>query len=276
LQPTRAEGLGLDPLLFGNLADALGEDVVLVSVMAVNNETGVRQPLDEIGPLVKQCGALFHVDAVQAPGKVAISVDGWQADLLSVAAHKFHGPQGAAALFVRRRTRLEPLLHGGQHERGRRAGSENLAALVGMGVAAARARAALVSGVPQRVALLGEQLIARLLAGVPHTSLNGDLNRRVGGIVNVCFAGVDGEAVLHELDRAGVEVSTGSACSSAEAGPSHVLVAMGLGPEEAHASVRFSLGEDNTEAEVARIGEIAPPVIERLRALAGPRIERSA
>lgn len=258
------------------LADALGDDVVLVSVMAVNNETGVRQPLDEIGPLVKQCGALFHVDAVQAPGKVAISVDGWQADLLSVAAHKFHGPQGAAALFVRRRTRLEPLLHGGQHERGRRAGSENLAALVGMGVAATRARAALVSGVPQRVALLGEQLIARLLAGVPHTSLNGDLNRRVGGIVNVCFAGVDGEAVLHELDRAGVEVSTGSACSSAEAGPSHVLVAMGLGPEEAHASVRFSLGEDNTEAEVARIGEIAPPVIERLRALAGPRIERSA
>ena len=258
------------------LADALGDDVALVSVMAVNNETGVRQPLDEIGPLVKQCGALFHVDAVQAPGKIAISVDGWQADLLSLAAHKFHGPQGAAALFVRRRTRLEPLLHGGQHERGRRAGSENLAALAGMGVAATRARAALVNGVPQRIALLGEQLIARLLAGVPHSSLNGDLNRRVGGIVNVCFAGVDGEAVLHELDRAGIEVSTGSACSSAEAGPSHVLVAMGLGPEDAHASVRFSLGEDNTEADVARIGEIAPTIVERLRALAGPRIERSA
>ncbi len=270
--PVRPNG-ALDP---GELADALGDDVALVSVMAVNNETGVIQPLDEIGPLVKQCGALFHIDAVQAPGKIPLSVDGWQADLVSIAAHKFHGPLGAAALFVRRRTRLEPLVHGGQHERGRRAGTENLPALVGLGVAATRARGALLSGVPQRIAGLGEQLLARLLAGVPHTALNGDLNRRVGGIVNVCFAGVDGEAVLHELDRAGVEVSTGSACSSAAAGPSHVLLAMGLGAEEAHASVRCSLGEDNTEADVARIGELAPAIVERLRALAGPGIERSA
>ena len=132
---------------------------------------------------MKDCGALFHVDAMQAPGKLAIHADGWQADLLSVAAHKFHGPLGAAALFVRRRTRIEPQLHGGQHEHGRRAGTENVAAIVGLGVAAVRAREALVSGVPQRLAALGEQLLAALLARVPNMRLNGDLNRRVGGIL---------------------------------------------------------------------------------------------
>jgi cysteine desulfurase len=271
LVPVRPNG-AVDP---DELTAALGPDVALVSIMAVNNETGVIQPIEELGPLVKDCGALFHVDAMQAPGKVAIQADGWQADLLSVAAHKFHGPLGAAALFVRRRTKLEPQQHGGQHERGRRAGTENVAAIVGMGVAARHAREALVSGVPQRLAGLGEQLLAALLANVPNMRLNGDLNRRVGGILNVCFGGVDGEAVLHELDRAGIQVSTGSACSSAEAGPSHVLLAMGLDAEDAHASVRFSLGEENTEAEVARIGEVMPPVVERLRSLAGPGLERA-
>ena len=271
LVPVRANG-AVDP---DELEAALGPDVALVSVMAVNNETGVIQPLEEIGPLVQECGALFHVDAMQAPGKIAIAVDGWQADLLSIAAHKFHGPLGAAALFVRRRTRLEPQIRGGQHERGLRAGTENVPAIVGMGVAARRAREALAGGEPGRVAELGERLLASLLAGVSHTRLNGDLNRRVGSIVNVCFAGVDGEAVLHELDHAGIEVSTGSACSSAEPGPSHVLLAMGLDPEDAHASVRFSLGEETTEEEVARIGEVTPPVVERLRALAGPGMERA-
>jgi cysteine desulfurase len=167
-------------------------------------------------------------------------------------------------------------VHGGHHERGRRAGTENVAAIVGMGVAATRARAALEAGVPARIEALGEALLARLLAGVPDTRLNGDLQERVGGIVNICFAGVDGEAVLHELDRVGIEVSTGSACSSASEGPSHVLTAMGLSPEDAHASVRFSLGEENTEEDVARIGDATPPIVARLRALAGPGIERSA
>jgi cysteine desulfurase len=168
------------------------------------------------------------------------------------------------------------MVHGGRHERGRRAGTENLAAIVGMGVAALRARANLASGVPQRVAALGEKLVALLLSRVANTTLNGDLNRRAGGVVNVCFAGVDGEAVLHELDRQGVQVSTGSACSSGEPGPSHVLTAMGLRPEDAHASVRFSLGDDNEEAEIDRIGELVPPIVERLRALGGPGMERTA
>lgn len=270
--PVQANGQ-VDP---DELSAALGPDVALVSVMAVNNETGVIHPVEELGQRAKLAGALFHVDAVQAVGKIPVAVDGWHADLLSLAAHKFHGPPGAAALFVRRRVKLVPQVHGGHQERGRRAGTENVAAIVGLGVAAARARAALAGGVPHRIGALGEKLLAGLLVAVPDTRLNGDLNQRVGGIVNTCFAGVDGEAVLHELDRAGVEVSTGSACSAADPGPSHVLTAMGIRPEDAHASVRFSIGEDTTEDDVDYICKVTPPIVGRLRALGGPAVERSA
>lgn len=258
------------------LRDALAEDVALVSVMAVNNETGAIQPVEDIGPFVQQAGALFHVDAVQAAGKRPVAVDACQADLLTIAGHKLHGPLGAAALFVRRRTRLVPLVHGGRQERGRRAGTENLAAIVGLGAAAARARGLLAAGAPHATEALGERLLAELLLRVPDTRLNGDLNQRVGSIVNLCFLGVDGEAVLHELDAAGVSVSTGSACSSGEPGPSHVLTAMGLRPEDAHASVRFSLGTDTRESDIDYIAEVTPPIVERLRGLSGRAIEMSA
>lgn len=270
--PVRANGQ-VDP---EELADVLGPDVALVSVMAVNNETGVIQPVEELGLRAKQAGALFHVDAVQAAGKLPIAVDAWQADLLTIAGHKFHGPAGAAALFVRRRVKLVPQVHGGHQERDRRAGTENVAAIAGFGAAAVRARQSLADGAPARVAALGEKLLAGLLLGLPDTRLNGDLNQRVGGTLNVCFAGVDGEAVLHELDRAGVDVSTGSACSAATPGPSHVLVAMGLGAEDAHASVRFSIGEDTTDDDIDHIGKVTPPIVERLRALAGPAAQKSA
>ena len=270
--PVQANGR-LDP---DELGETLGDDVALVSVMALNNETGVTQPLEDIGARVKACGALFHVDAVQAPGKLALHVDGWNADLVSIAAHKFGGVPGAAALFVRRRTRLVPLVHGGRQERGRRAGTENLPAIVAMGVAAVQARTALATGEPERIADLGERLLAALLMRIADTRLNGDLNQRAGGIVNVCFAGVDGEALLHELDRAGVIVSTGSACSSGETGPSHVLTAMGLTAEDAHASVRFSLGRESTAEDVEYIAEVTPPIVERLRALSGPALGKSA
>ncbi|MFN8588765.1 MAG: cysteine desulfurase family protein [Candidatus Eisenbacteria bacterium] len=270
--PVRGNGQ-VDPDEF---AAALGDDVAVASVMAVNNETGVMQPLEDIGARVAACGALFHVDAVQAPGKLALHVDGWNAHLVSIAAHKFGGVTGAAALFVRRRTRLVPLVHGGRQERGRRAGTENVGAIAAMGVAAVRARTALATGEPQRLGALGERLLAELLMRVPDTRLNGDLNQRAGAIINVCFAGVDGEALLHELDKAGITVSTGSACSSGEAGPSHVLTAMGLTSEDAHASVRFSLGEENGDDCVAYIAETTPPIVERLRALAGPALGRSA
>jgi cysteine desulfurase len=190
-------------------------------------------------------------------------------DLLSLAGHKFHGPPGAAALYVKRRTRLAPLVHGGHQERSRRAGTENLAAIVGLGVAAERAARWLGSEGPARLAALGLRLQRGLVARVPRTVLNGDAARRLAAIVNVRFEGVDGEAVLHELDRLGITVSTGSACSAATPGPSHVLMALSLRPEDAHASVRFSLGEGTTAEEVDYVLATAPPVVERLRALAG-------
>ncbi|HYM82243.1 MAG TPA: cysteine desulfurase family protein [Candidatus Limnocylindria bacterium] len=249
------------------IADVLGPDVALVSVMLVNNETGARQPVAEIAALARASGARMHSDAIQAVGKLPVDVHALDVDLLSLAGHKFHGPLGAAALYVRRRTRLMPLVHGGHQERSRRAGTENLPALVGLGMAAERARARLAGDAP-RISALGDRLLDGLLAGVRGARLNGDREQRVRSIVNVCFPGVDGEAVLHELDLAGVTVSTGSACSAASPGPSHVLLAMGLRPEDAHASVRFSLGEGNDESDVARILEVTPPIVERLRALA--------
>lgn len=270
--PVQANGM-VDP---DDLSEALGPDVALVSIMAVNNETGVINPVADLGLRAKQAGALFHVDAVQAAGKIPIAVDAWQADLLTIAGHKFHGPVGAAALFVRRRVKLVSQIHGGHQERGRRAGTENVAAIAGLGVAAIRARVALSGGVPHRVGELGEKLLAGLLMGVPDTRLNGDLNQRVGGILNLCFKGVDGEAVLHELDLAGVDVSTGSACSAADPGPSHVLTAMSIPPEDAHASVRFSIGEGTTSEDIDAICKVTPPIVERLRALAGPAVEHSA
>ncbi len=248
------------------LEAALGPDVALVSVMLANNETGVVQPVAEIAALAHAVGARMHADAVQAVGKIAVDVKALGVDLLSLAGHKFYGPPGAAALYVRRRTRLVPLVHGGHQERSRRAGTEDLAALVGLGAAAERASSRVAAEGP-RVGRLCERLLAGILERVPGARLNGE--RRVPGILNLRFPGVDGEAVLHELDLAGITVSTGSACSAASPGPSHVLLAMGLSPEEAHASVRFSLGESNDPPDIERILQVLPPILERLRALAG-------
>jgi cysteine desulfurase len=250
------------------LRAVLGPDVALVSVMAVNNETGVIQPVETLAAMARECGARFHCDAVQAAGKLGLDAAGGDLDLLSLAGHKFGGPPGAGALWVRRRLRLLPLVHGGHQERSRRAGTENLPAIVGLGAAAERAARRLESGEATEPARLGERLREGLLRAVPGTTLNGDAPR-LESIVNLCFHGVDGEAVLHELDREGVTVSTGSACSAASPGPSHVLIAMGRSPEDAHASVRFSLGEGNDAADVERILNVTPPVVARLRALAG-------
>lgn len=261
--PVGPEGV-LDP---ARVASALGPDVAVVSVMRVNNEIGTLQPVAEIARLVKDAGALMHCDAVQAVGKIPVDVTSLGVDLLTLAGHKLHGPPGAAALYVRRRVRLAPLVHGGHQERSRRAGTENLPAIVGLGVAAARAARHLTGPGPGRIASLGDRLLDGLLARVPGARLNGDRERRLAGIANVRFAGVDGEAVLHELDLAGITVSTGSACSAASPGPSHVLTALGLRPEDAHASVRFSLGEGIDETDVDRIITTTAAVVERLRAL---------
>jgi cysteine desulfurase len=258
------------------IAGALGPDVALVSVMWVNNEVGTIQPVAEIASLAHAAGAAMHCDAVQAAGKIAVSAGESGVDLLSLAGHKFHGPLGAAALYVRRRTRLVPLVHGGHQERSRRAGTENLAAIVGLGVAAERASRRLESAGGERLAALGERLVSGLLARVGGASLNGDRTRRLPWLANLRFAGVDGEAVLHELDRHGVTVSTGSACSAATPGPSHVLIAMGQSPEQAHASVRFSLGEGTEAADVDHVLDVTPGIVERLRALATQPAQRSA
>jgi cysteine desulfurase len=257
------------------LRAAMGEDVALVSVMWVNNEVGTIQPVAEIARIAHDAGARFHCDAVQAVGKLPVDVDREGVDLLSLAGHKVHGPLGAAALYVRRRTRLVPLVHGGHQERSRRAGTENLAAVVGLGAAAERAASAL-GAARERLNGLGERLRRGLTERIPGTTLNGHPTARVPSIVNLCFAGVDGEAVLHELDREGITVSTGSACSAASPGPSHVLVAMGRSPEQAHGSVRFSLGEGNHEADVDRILDVTPDVVGRLRSLDAPAMRKGA
>jgi cysteine desulfurase len=261
--------VGSDGVLdVARLEAALGPDVALVSVMLANNETGVLQPVAEIAAAVRACGARFHTDAVQAAGKLPVDVGTLGVDLLTLAGHKFHGPPGAAALYVRRRTRLVPLVHGGHQERGRRAGTENLAAVVGLGVAAELAADGVRRGVPRTWAAAGEELLDGL-ERLPGTRLHGHRTQRLGSIVNVGFASVDGEAVLHELDLEGITVSTGSACSAASPGPSHVLLAMGLSAPKAHTSVRFSLGAGNDVNDVARILDTVPPILARLRALGG-------
>lgn len=271
LVPVGRDGV-LDPT---RVLRALGPDVALVSVMLVNNEIGTVQPVAEIARHARESGALLHCDAIQAVGKIPVDVTALGVDLLALAGHKFHGPLGAAALYVRRRVRLAPQTHGGHQERTRRAGTENLPAIVGLGVAAERARRALDDQVPRRIGALGDRLLDGLVARVPGAHLNGDRERRVPGLVNVRFDGVDGEAVLHELDLAGITVSTGSACSAATPGPSHVLLALGLRPEDAHASVRFSLGEGHDDADVDRIITTTAAVVERLRAL-GRRVPDAA
>lgn len=270
--PVGPDGV-LDP---ARLEETLGPDVALVSVMWVNNEIGTVQPVARVAEIAHRAGARVHCDAVQAVGKLPVSVAEAGVDLLSLAGHKFHGPPGAGALYVRRRTRILPLVHGGHQERSRRAGTENLAAIVGLGVAAERAARGLESEGPARVAALGERLRRGLAQAISGTRLNGDPARRLASIVNLRFEGVDGEAVLHELDRLGITVSTGSACSAATPGPSHVLMSLGLRPEDAHASVRFSLGEGSTDADVDAMLAGVPPVVERLRALAGESEARTA
>jgi cysteine desulfurase len=268
--PVEPDGV-TDP---ARLEAAMGADVALVSLMTVNNEVGTRQPVETAARIAHAAGALFHTDAVQAAGKIPLDVRELGADLASLAGHKFHGPPGTGALFVRRRTRVVPVIHGGHQERGRRAGTENLPALVGLGVAARLAREHL--GARAGIDSLGERLAEGLVRGVPGCSVNGDRARAVPSIVNVRFEGVDGEAVLHELDREGIVVSTGSACSAAAPGPSHVLTAMGLPAEDAHASVRFSLGEPLSPADVDRILSVVPAVVERLRALKAAPVRRGA
>jgi cysteine desulfurase len=246
--------------------EAITADTALVSVMHANNEIGTIQPVAEIARAAHEHGALVHTDAVQTCGKIPVDVNALGVDLLSLAGHKFYGPKGTGALWIRRGVRLLPYLTGGRQERNRRAGTENVPALVGLGVAASLARQKMAhEGV--RLAALRDRLEAGLLAAVPGAARNGASDPRVPNTTNISFERVESESVLIGLDLAGIAVSSGSACSSGTLEPSHVLKAMGLPHLRTLGSIRFSLGTSNTEAEIDRVIEVLPPLIEKLRSL---------
>ena len=248
------------------LRTAVADDTSIVSVMHANNEIGTIQPIAELSAIARERGALMHTDAVQSAGKIPVDVRALGVDLLSLSAHKFNGPKGAGALWIKRGTRLQPILTGGKHERNRRAGTENVPAIVGMGVAA-RLAIAKVSGEAMRVSALRDRLEEGILRAVPGTAVNGAREARVPNTTNISFDRVEAESLLIALDLEGVAVSTGSACSSGTLEPSHVLRAMGLPAHRTQNSLRFSLGMFSTEEEVDRVIEILPRLVEKLRGL---------
>ena len=246
--------------------EALRPNTKLVSVIMANNETGVLQPVAEIASIAHQANALFHTDAVQAAAKVPISVEEIGCDLLTLAAHKMNGPQGVGALYVRRGTLLQSRQLGGRHERGRRAGTENLAGIVGFGRAAELAIEWFDNGGVKQMSALRDRLEQGICRTVPGASVNGGLAARTPNTTNISFPGVEGEGFVIAMDLLGVAVSTGAACSSGATEPSHVLVAMGL-TEQARGSIRFSLGKQNTAEEVDFVLEMVPGVVHKLREL---------
>ena len=261
LLPAGAAGV-VDPT---DLEAAVTDGTALVSVMHANNEIGTLQPVAKLAEIAHRHGALFHTDAVQTAGKLPIDVAALGVDLLSISAHKFNGPKGAGALWIRRGTRLVAPTTGGRQERNRRAGTENVPAIVGLGAAAEIAGGKLAAE-GARLAALRDRLEAALLDRVPDATVNGG-GERVPNTTNISFHGVEAEALLIALDLEGIAVSTGSACSSGTLEPSHVLRAMGLTPRRAQSSIRFSLGLGNTDHDVERVVEVLPPLVARLRAL---------
>ncbi|MBL4932002.1 cysteine desulfurase NifS [Clostridium paridis] len=246
------------------LKDAIKDTTILVSVMFANNEIGTIQPIKEIGEICREKKVLFHTDAVQAIGNQVIDVKDMKIDLLSLAGHKFYGPKGVGALYIRKGIKIENLIHGGGQERGRRAGTENIAGAVGLGKAIELAYENLEEHNKKLVALR-DKLIDGLLK-IPYTKLNGPKgDKRLPGNVNVGFEFIEGESILLSLDFEGVCASSGSACTSGSLDPSHVLLSIGLPHEKAHGSLRLSLGDNNTEEEVDYVLEVLPPIIERLR-----------
>lgn len=239
----------------------------MISIMLANNETGVLQDVGEIGKIAAEADVYFHTDAVQAVAKAPVDVDRIGCDLLTIAGHKIHAPQGTGALYVRRGTLLNPLFHGGRHERSRRAGTENLPGIVGLGRAAELAAQWLESGRNHEMAALRDRLEQALLAEIGRASVNSGNAPRVPNTSNICFEGIEGEGMVIALDLKGLSVSTGAACSSGAIEPSHVLVAMGLSGDQARGSIRFSLGKQNTREDVEFALERVPEVVGKLREL---------
>ncbi len=255
------------------LAEVLTDDTAIVSVMHANNEIGTIQPIAELARLAHARGALFHTDAVQSIGKIPADVRALGVDLLSLSAHKFNGPKGAGALWIKRGARVTAILTGGKHERSRRAGTENVPAIAGLGVAARLAAKKLTTEAP-RLSALRNRLEEAILAQVPGTAINGDREPRVPNTTNMSFEAVEAESLLIALDLEGIAVSTGSACSSGTLEPSHVLRAMGLPSPRTQNSIRLSLGAGNTDAEVDFVVSKLPAIVDKLRSLtsAGTRV----
>ena len=267
LLPVGASGI-VDP---DALASALADDTALVSVMHANNEIGTVQPIEELARIAHARGAVFHSDAVQSVGKIPVNVRTLGVDLLSLSAHKFNGPKGTGALWIKRGTRVTATMTGGKHERSRRAGTENVPGIAGLGHAA-RLAVAKLPGEAARLSALRNGLEEAILARVPGTAINGAREPRVPNTTNISFEAVEAESLLIALDLEGVAVSTGSACSSGTLEPSHVLRAMGLPSPRTQNSIRLSLGAGNTQAEVDFVVSKLPALVEKLRSLTGARV----
>jgi cysteine desulfurase len=259
------DGRGLvDP---GDVRRALRPNTKLISIMMANNETGVLQPVEEIGKIAAEADLYFHTDAVQAAGKVTIDVKRIACDALSISGHKLHAPQGVGALYVRRGTHLQPLFYGGRHERSRRAGTENVPGIVALGKAAELAMQGFERSDDKSMSDLRDRLQRGILAQVEEAGVNGDGAPRVPNTTNIYFDHIEGEAMVISLDLKGLAVSTGAACSSGAIEPSHVLMAMGLRADRARASIRFSLGKQNTAEDIDFALALVPETVARLREL---------
>ena len=246
---------------------ALRPNTRLISIMMANNETGVLQPVSELGAIASEADVYFHTDAVQAAGKAPIEVSAVRCDLLSISGHKIHAQQGVGALYVRKGTLLQPMLYGGRHERARRAGTENVAGIAGLGKAAELARAGLVNGEVERIRTLRDRLEQSITETIDSVGVNSAGAPRVPNTSSIYFDFIEGEALVIALDLKGVAVSTGAACSSGAIEPSHVLTAMGLSADRARASLRFSVGKQNTSEDVDLLLSILPETVSRLREL---------
>jgi len=246
---------------------AITNQTILVTIMHANNEIGTIEPIKEIGKVAKKAGIYFHTDSVQTAGHIPIDVDDLKVDMLSMSGHKLYGPNGVGVLYLRKGTRIDSLIDGGSQEKNRRAGTENVAGIVGMGKAAELAEKRLTQGEEDKIIKLRDKLIKDIAEKIDHVHLNGHPTKRLPGNVNFCFEFIEGESMLLNLDIEGVAASSGSACTSGSLEPSHVLLAIGLPHEIAHGSLRLTLGKDNTEEEVEYVIGILPKIIEKLRDL---------
>jgi len=248
------------------VAEAISDETILVSVMHANNEIGAIEPVAEIGRICRERGVVFHTDAVQTIGHIPVDVGAMNADLLSLSAHKLYGPKGVGALYRRRGTRITPLIYGGGHERGLRSGTENVAGIAGLGAAARLAQQEMAAEDPRQAALR-DRLLNGIEERIPDIIRTGHPTRRLPNSASVCIRYVEGESMLLNLDFAGIAASSGSACTSGSLEASHVLLAIGLEHDVAHGSLRLTLGHDNTDEDIVQVLETLPPIVGKLRAI---------